>query len=84
MRVRGHGLRREGRAYDAQGCYTGRNTGHAVCECGIVSDELPSTAARQRWHREVHKAAIAADQRRASDVGRRRVALRRRVEGAPT
>lgn len=48
-RVSGHGLQREGRAHDILGRYTGEQVGHAICECGAISDELETTAARQRW-----------------------------------
>lgn len=50
MRVKGHGLQREGRAHDVLGNYTGDKAGHAVCQCGAISDEYPTTAARLIWH----------------------------------
>jgi hypothetical protein len=50
MRVKGHGLQREGRAHDALGNYTGQQVGHALCACGAISDEYDTTAARQAWH----------------------------------
>ena len=69
--VRGHALQMEGRAMArdllpvscvVQGRVfglTGQAIGQAVCQCGAVSPTLPSTAARQRWHRE-HKADVRA------------------------
>lgn len=39
---------------------THQSEGTAYCECGAVSPTLPSTAARQRWHRDVHKPAVRA------------------------
>lgn len=39
----------------SRGVYVRRGPeGRALCECGEWSPELPSTAARKRWHRE-HK-----------------------------
>lgn len=68
MRLKGHGLRHEGRALldergvpfgsrDAAGLYVEpRGDGHgcALCECGATSPVLDSNAARKRWHRD-HK-----------------------------
>jgi len=62
-RVAGHALRREGAAFDergrllSRGLYNQANSGHAKCECGALSEDLPSTAARKRWHAE-HKASL--------------------------
>ncbi len=44
---------------DLPGYYwiTYRGIGIGYCECGAQSPELPSTAARQRWHAE-HKEQI--------------------------
>lgn len=56
MRVAGHGLRYEGRTHNAyRGLGNGVGTGK--CECGAESPDLPTTAARQRWHKE-HKAEV--------------------------
>lgn len=67
----GHALRFEGRCpspHDRSRLWNG--TGHGRCECGGRSPELPSTAARKRWHRE-HKAqvlaTVAAIRERADD-----------------
>lgn len=57
----GHGLRMEGRVNKYHGWGSGE--GRARCYCGEESPTLPTTAARQRWHRE-HKAQIAAELRR--------------------
>jgi hypothetical protein len=65
--VRGHALQHEGQACvpsdDPWGGYrlTYRSEGVAYCQCGAVSPTLPSTAARQRWHRD-HKADVRARQ----------------------
>lgn len=58
-RLPGHELRNEGRVYDLHGQRT--CCGPAICSCGAQSEELHSTAARQRWHRQ-HKDAIRAIQ----------------------
>ena len=46
---------------DAPGYYrlTYQSKGAGYCECGAESPELPSTAARKRWHAG-HKDAIRA------------------------
>lgn len=56
-RVVGHGLRNEGAAYDDNGYpldsggYVVRTgPGRAKCECGELSEVLPSGAARRAWH----------------------------------
>lgn len=57
--LRGHGLVAEGWAHGANGSrmpFRGV-PGHGKCECGALSDELPNTASRKRWHRE-HKEAV--------------------------
>lgn len=73
-RVAGHGLQAEGRSVEPHGSMylypyrtwhatwrlTDKKVGKALCECGEWSPELPSTAARQRWHREVHKPGVKA------------------------
>jgi hypothetical protein len=58
MRVSGHGLQREGRAFDEAGNYTGQPTGYGRCECGEMSVLLDSTSARQRWHIQ-HKQEVS-------------------------
>lgn len=56
MRVKGHGLRYEGAAFDEHGKYVGRGLreGRGKCSCGEFSPVLYSDSARKRWHRE-HK-----------------------------
>lgn len=52
--------RYEGRVPDPFARWGQRNgPGSALCECGERSPDLPTTAARQRWHRD-HKQAIRA------------------------
>ena len=53
-----HSLTSEGAAHNAVGerLYQGAREGRALCSCGELSPDLPSTAARRRWHLE-HKAA---------------------------
>ncbi len=62
LRVAGHALPWEGRVVDrwAYGGL-GNGGGPARCSCGEKSPHLPSTAARQRWHRQ-HKEAVLAEQ----------------------
>lgn len=50
--LKGHGLRNEGRV--RSWCGWGSGPGRARCSCGEESSTLPTTASRQRWHRE-HK-----------------------------
>lgn len=58
MRVAGHGLVGEGAAHDAAGKRTRDTSGHALCSCGVLSDEpFDTAAARKRWHRE-HKTQV--------------------------
>lgn len=58
--VKGHTLPYEGRVSTFM--RMGSGPGKGKCSCGAESSEtLPTTAARQRWHRE-HKQAIL-DQR---------------------
>lgn len=61
--IPGHTLRFEGWAYDQHGePFSGRNSpaeGRAKCSCGALSEVLPSTAARKRWHKEVHKPEVS-------------------------
>jgi hypothetical protein len=67
--VPGHALRFEGRFWrDGRPC---NDEGQGRCACGQVSPILPSTAARQRWHRE-HKQAVLAETNppRAQNAGR--------------
>lgn len=69
--IRGHALQHEGgsmEVWDPRSCAreiggtkvgpSYAPVGKALCECGEWSPELPSTAARQRWHRDVHKPAV--------------------------
>jgi hypothetical protein len=58
IRVSGHGLLREGRAF-IDGTYTGKAVGYGLCECGESSPVFDSTAERQRWHVQ-HKARVLA------------------------
>lgn len=63
--LRGHALQHEGRACEPANDRFGleltrQSEGVAICECGVASPTLPSTAARQRWHREVHKPEVRA------------------------
>lgn len=69
-RVVGHGLMHEGWAYAPSritGLYlrttlsSSSGPGHAKCECGIVSRELPNCAQRKAWHRK-HKMDISSSQ----------------------
>lgn len=55
--LKGHGLRFEGRVNGYFGMGSGPGKGR--CSCGAESETLPTTAARQRWHRQ-HKARAAA------------------------
>lgn len=56
LRVPGHTLPHEGRILGSWTWSSG--PGRGVCSCGEESPEvLPSTAARQRWHRE-HKETV--------------------------
>lgn len=58
--VPGHTLRYEGNAYNPNGQMKYRfndPVGHAKCSCGALSPELPSRAARKRWHKQ-HKAEV--------------------------
>lgn len=51
--LKGHVLPREGKLYDPYSF--GRNgEGNTKCSCGVESPVLPSTRARQQWHRD-HK-----------------------------
>lgn len=64
-RLAGHGLCREGAAYDEHGRLLGgwvfrSGPGRAKCECGELSEVLPSGAARRTWHRETHKVEVAS------------------------
>lgn len=65
-RIAGHGLHREGAAYDDNGNVVTSmfqvvwgGPGRAKCECGVLSEVLPSGAARRRWHREIHKLEVS-------------------------
>lgn len=62
-RVAGHALLREGAVYDNNGhlpygLVIRSGPGRAKCECGELSEVLPSGAARRRWHK-VHKTEVA-------------------------
>lgn len=57
-RLAGHFLWWDGKACDPTG-RAHHGTGHAHCECGERSPELPSNRARKQWHRE-HKDALRA------------------------
>lgn len=61
-RVPGHTLWHEGRILTYHGWGSGEGKG--LCSCGEQSPALPTTAARQRWHRE-HKQAVLDAQREA-------------------
>ena len=69
VRLPGHGLWSEGWPVDATpGHWPGwrqrqhrSGRGRGLCECGEMSPELDSAAARKRWHRD-HKAAVRARQ----------------------
>lgn len=64
--VKGHTLRFEGQAFDANGYKASKQSlGYGKCSCGALSDELDSNAARKRWHR-AHKAEVIAAQRPVS------------------
>jgi hypothetical protein len=55
--LNGHSLYREGHPAGFSLGYTG--IGKGKCSCGALSEDLPSNAARQRWHRQ-HKEEIIA------------------------
>lgn len=57
--LKGHALRSEGAAYDDRGKPMRHDTGvgRAKCECGELSEHLPSRGQRKAWHRR-HKDAI--------------------------
>lgn len=59
--LKGHALWREGRACTPNGfdLVDGSLPGYAFCECDARSVELPTTAARKRWHKQ-HKEEILA------------------------
>lgn len=52
-RLIGHGLRNEGRYWNGY-AYVSGGMAPGRCECGARSEDLPSAAARKRWHAE-HK-----------------------------
>ena len=61
----GHALRSEGKPYvpngiDDEWIRQYRNDGVGLCECGATSPVMTSNAARQRWHRDVHKPEVRA------------------------
>ena len=53
----GHMLKREGRVFNPTNSYGSNGSGSTACSCGQWSGVLPSTRARQQWHRE-HKAEV--------------------------
>jgi hypothetical protein len=63
-RITGHALLNEGAGYDDNGDRIGSwiaNTageGRAKCQCGELSEWLPSGGARRKWHAS-HKTQIA-------------------------
>ncbi len=62
LRVPGHMLRDSGRIWVGWPLLRySYGPGYGVCSCGERSPDLPSTAARQRWHRQ-HKEALLAEQ----------------------
>lgn len=68
MRIKGHALVSEGAAFNDKGlrityATAAGNEGRALCECGALSEVLPSGYARRRWHTAVHKPAVRRAQR---------------------
>ncbi len=60
-RLPGHTLANEGRIYEIyEGGIYRVNVGSTRCSCGEESPVLPSDNARRVWHRDVHKAGLAA------------------------
>ena len=57
MRIRGHGLRYEGRYWNGYQ-YVSGGMAPGLCECSEKSADLPSAAARKEWHRK-HKEEVA-------------------------
>ncbi len=55
--VKGHSLLFEGKTPGAIRWTGGEGPGK--CSCGVLSPSLPTTGARQRWHKE-HKAEVLA------------------------
>jgi hypothetical protein len=51
--VKGHYLIQEGSNRKLYG-YSWEKVGPGQCSCGLLSPDLPSTAARKRWH-DAHK-----------------------------
>lgn len=65
--LRGHALQSEGKPFELGAMDQERwvrscqgSEGVALCECGKPSGWLTSDAARQRWHRDIHKAGVRA------------------------
>lgn len=61
--VPGHGIVERGHAHDDAGVlkpapYGAPVRGRGRCVCGELSPSLPSTLARQRWHRD-HRERLA-------------------------
>lgn len=71
VRVSGHTLRFEGRAYTDEGKVIDPWSsdapwrGRGMCSCGTMSDVLNTRAERKRWHRE-HKAEVLRAQEERS------------------
>lgn len=61
-RLAGHGLKREGKPCTAQGGRAPGPSGRALCSGGERSPVLESDGQRKRWHRDIHKPAMAAQQ----------------------
>lgn len=69
--ITGHALKHEGAPHDTDGnritdsngrfghYSTTSGDGRALCECGALSEELPSRNKRAAWHRQ-HKTEIRA------------------------
>jgi hypothetical protein len=63
-RLTGHRFEREGSAHDDNGDLLAgawvrtSGPGRGRCECGALSESLPSGNARKAWHRD-HKAQVA-------------------------
>lgn len=63
LRVSDHSIVERGHAHDDDGVlkpalYNSSVWGRARCACGALSPGLPSTLARQRWHRD-HRERLA-------------------------
>jgi hypothetical protein len=70
--LKGHALIAEGEPHNGSGLRIGRwqstgGSGHALCECGTLSELLDSVTQRQHWHREVHKAEVRVKEEQRDD-----------------